>query len=124
MELSKAFTLAVPRDEVLTIRDEVAFFQAVKAALVKSTMVQGRAGEDLDYAIQQIVSKAVVSNQVIDIFAMARLPTQGRSCSAASSPSAARCLRQFYTVILLTSLGEEKGVSSIAGARFRLALLD
>ena len=45
-ELSKAFALAVPRDEAITIRDEVAFFQVVKAALVKSTGGTGPSEED------------------------------------------------------------------------------
>jgi type I restriction enzyme R subunit len=54
-DLSKAFALAVPRPEALAIRDEVAFFQAVKAALVKSTLVHARPEEELDHAIRQIV---------------------------------------------------------------------
>ncbi len=72
-ELSKAFALAVPREEALAIRDEVAFFQAVKAALVKSTVIRARPEEELDHAIRQIVSKAVASDEVIDIFAAAGL---------------------------------------------------
>ena len=72
-ELSKAFALSVPHDEVLRVRDEVAFFQTVRAALVKSTPPVGKAKEDLDAAIRQIVSKAVASDEVVDIFSAAGL---------------------------------------------------
>jgi len=72
-ELSKAFALSVPHDEALRIRDEVAFFQTIRAALVKSTPSVGKAKEDLDAAIRQIVSKAVASDEVVDIFGAAGL---------------------------------------------------
>lgn len=73
IELSKAFALAVPNDEAIRIRDDVGFFQAVRAALVKSTSDSRRTDEDLDHAIRQIISKAMVSDEVIDIFAAAGL---------------------------------------------------
>jgi len=74
MELSKAFALAVPHEEAIRIRDEVAFFQAVKAALVKRALVDARPQEDLDAAVRQIVSRAVgASDKVIDIFEAAGL---------------------------------------------------
>lgn len=72
-ELSKAFALAVPHERALAVRDDVAFFQAVKVALVKSHGADGRGRDQLDYAIRQIVSRAVASDQVIDIFAAAGL---------------------------------------------------
>lgn len=72
-ELSKAFALAVPHDEALAIRDDVGFFQAVKAVLSKSTTHDRRSPEALDHAIRQIVSQAVASDEVIDIFAAAGL---------------------------------------------------
>lgn len=68
-ELSKAFALCSSLDEALTIRDEVGFFQAIKAAIVKYTITNRNEAVDLDFAIKQIVSKAIVSNEVIDIFA-------------------------------------------------------
>lgn len=72
-ELSKAFALAVPHQKALQIRDDVAFFQAVKAVLSKSG-TNGRATrDDVDFAIRQIVSRAVASDEVIDIFAAAGL---------------------------------------------------
>jgi type I restriction enzyme R subunit len=72
-ELSKAFALAVPDEEALVIRDEVGFFQAVRAAFAKNTGENGKSPEDLDSAIQQLVSKAVSSDQVVDIFSAAGL---------------------------------------------------
>ena len=72
-ELSKAFALAVPHDEAIRIRDDVGFFQAVRTAIAKSTAGDRKASGDLDLAIRQIVSNAVASDQVIDIFAAAGL---------------------------------------------------
>jgi type I restriction enzyme R subunit len=72
-ELSKAFALAVPHDEALRIRDDVGFFQAVRTAIGKLAGSNRKAPGDLDFAIRQIVSRAVASDQVIDIFAAAGL---------------------------------------------------
>jgi len=72
-ELSKAFALAVPHDAALAIRDDVGFFQAVKTVLAKSAPGDRRSPEDIDHAIRQIVSRAVASNEVLDIFAAAGL---------------------------------------------------
>ena len=72
-ELSQAFALAVPHEEALRIRDEVAFFQAVQSVLAKRTLRDVRTQEELDHAVRQIVSRAVASEGVIDIFAAAGL---------------------------------------------------
>ncbi|HOF04507.1 MAG TPA: type I restriction endonuclease subunit R [Syntrophales bacterium] len=72
-ELSKAFALTVPHEKALEIRDDVAFFQAVKSVLTKSTGDGRRSPEEIELAIRQIVSKAVSSDEVIDIFAAAGL---------------------------------------------------
>lgn len=72
-ELSKAFALAVPHEDALAIRDDVAFFQAVKSVLTKNTVNGGRSPEEIEFAIRQIVSKAVSSDEVIDIFSAAGL---------------------------------------------------
>ncbi|HNQ64404.1 MAG TPA: type I restriction endonuclease subunit R [Smithella sp.] len=72
-DLSKAFALAVPHLKALEIRDDVAFFQAVKSVLTKSTTNGRRSPEEIEFAIRQIVSKAVSSDEVIDIFAAAGL---------------------------------------------------
>jgi type I restriction enzyme R subunit len=65
-ELSQAFALAVPSDESLRIRDDVAFFQAVKAVLTKRAPGDARPEEELDHAVRQIVSRAVASEGVVD----------------------------------------------------------
>lgn len=72
-ELSKAFALAVPHQKALAIRDDVAFFQAVRSVLTKGADGRGRSPEELEHAIRQIVSRAVASDEVIDIFAAAGL---------------------------------------------------
>lgn len=70
-ELSKAFALAVPHEKALRVRDDVGFFQAVRAAMTKSQVGARQSSGDLDYAIRRIVSNALVSDQVIDIFSAA-----------------------------------------------------
>lgn len=72
-ELSQAFALAVPHDEALRIRDDVAFFQAVRAVLSKRAPGDGRPEEDLNLAVKQIISRAVAPEGVVDIFAAAGL---------------------------------------------------
>ena len=72
-DLSQAFALAVPHEETFRIRDDVGFFQAVRSVLAKNTPGERKTDEDLDYAIRQIISKAVVSGEVVDIFAAAGL---------------------------------------------------
>ncbi|MEX2158631.1 MAG: type I restriction endonuclease subunit R [Dehalococcoidia bacterium] len=71
-ELSQAFALASTHETALQIRDDIGFFQAVRAALAKSTGTD-KAPEDYEHAIRQIISKAIVSDEVIDIFAAAGL---------------------------------------------------
>ena len=72
-ELSQAFALAVPHEEAIRIRDDVAFFQAVRSVLAKRATGEARPEEELDYAIRQIVSRSVASEGVVDIFAAAGL---------------------------------------------------
>ena len=72
-ELSQAFALAVPHPETFRIRDDVGFFQAVRAALSKRVATEARSEEELDLAVRQIISRAVASEGVMDIFAAAGL---------------------------------------------------
>ena len=72
-ELSQAFALAVPHEKAIRIRDDVAFFQAVRSVLLKRTSDETRPEEELDHAVRQIISRAVASEGVIDIFAAAGL---------------------------------------------------
>ncbi len=73
--LSKAFVLAMPEEAALAIREDIAFFHAVRAALIKTTVTGTGGGnsDDLDTAVRQIVSKAVSSTEIIDIFRAAGL---------------------------------------------------
>ena len=72
-ELSQAFALAVPHDEAIRIRDDLAFFQAVRSVLAKRAETEARPEEEVDHAVRQIISRAVASEGVIDIFAAAGL---------------------------------------------------
>jgi type I restriction enzyme, R subunit len=71
--LSQAFALAVPNAEALRIRDDVAFFQAVKAVLAKRAPGDARPEEEIDHAVRQIIARAVAPEGVVDIFAAAGL---------------------------------------------------
>jgi type I restriction enzyme R subunit len=71
--LSRAFALAVPSDEALRIRDDVGFFQAVRAVLAKGGTGERKTNEELDHAVRQLVSKAISAEGVVDIFAAAGL---------------------------------------------------
>ncbi len=72
--LSKAFALAAASDEARAIREEVGFFQAIRAALIKSVPGDGKKSTaERELAIQQIVSRAVVSTEIVDIMKAAGL---------------------------------------------------
>ena len=73
LALSRAFALAVAHDETLRLRDDVIFFQAVRAALTKSEPTGRKSDEQIHHAVRQIVSKAIISEGVIDIFSAAGL---------------------------------------------------
>ena len=72
-ELSKAFALAVPHPEAIRVRDDVAFFQAIRAVLAKGSAGAQKTEEELEHAIRQLVSRAVATGDVVDIFAAAGL---------------------------------------------------
>lgn len=72
--LLKAFSLAVPHESAMKIKEEVGLFQAIKSAITKTTETEKEAQEEkFDTAIKQIISKAVISDRIIDIFASAGL---------------------------------------------------
>ncbi|MGV8934502.1 MAG: type I restriction endonuclease subunit R [Gallionellaceae bacterium] len=67
--LSLAFAIAIPHDQAMDAKDEVGFFQAVKARLAKFDGTgEGRSNEEIETTIRQVIDKALVSEQVIDIF--------------------------------------------------------
>jgi type I restriction enzyme R subunit len=69
LAMSKAFTLCCTLDEAKAVREEVAFFQAVKVILTKREIsAQKKTDEQRELAIRQIISSAVVSEEVVDIF--------------------------------------------------------
>ena len=73
-DLSKAFALAVPHTKAMAIRDDLGIFQEIRSALVKATVSEGeRSPGDMESAIRQLVSRAVHSTEVVDIFAAAGL---------------------------------------------------
>jgi len=73
-KLSRAFALAVTHDKAKGIRDDVGFFQAVKAGIAKITSTDGTKDRlDVDSAIKQIVSKAIATDEILDIFDVAGL---------------------------------------------------
>ena len=67
--LSQAFAIAIPHEQALDAKDEVAFFQAIKARLAKfDSTSEGRSSDEIDTTIRQVIDKALVSEQVVDIF--------------------------------------------------------
>lgn len=67
--LSKAFAIAIPHDQAMDVKDEVSFFQAVKARLAKfGSIDSGRTDEDIETTIRQVIDKALVTDKVIDVF--------------------------------------------------------
>ena len=75
LALSKAFALAAASDQARRIRDEVGFIQTIRAALAKSAPGRGKTSAERDLAVQQIVSRAVVSTEIVDILHAAGLET-------------------------------------------------
>ncbi|HQV89363.1 MAG TPA: type I restriction endonuclease subunit R, partial [Nitrosomonas sp.] len=72
--LSQAFAIAIPHEQALDVKDEVAFFQAVKARLAKfDSSGGGKTDEAIETTIRQVIDRALVSEQVIDIFDAAGL---------------------------------------------------
>ena len=67
--LSQVFAIAIPHEQAMDVKDEVAFFQAVKARLAKFDGTgEGKTNEEIETTIRQVIDKALVSEQVIDVF--------------------------------------------------------
>ncbi len=72
--LSKAFAIAIPNDQAMDVKDEISFFQAVKARLAKfDSTGSGKTNEEIETTIRQVIDKALVSESVIDVFDAAGL---------------------------------------------------
>jgi len=67
--LSRAFSIAIPHEQAMAVKDEVSFYQAIKARLVKfDSTGTGKTDEEIETAIRQVIDKALVTEQVIDVF--------------------------------------------------------
>lgn len=67
--LSRALALANPTNEAMDAKDEISFFQAVKACVVKFvSRGSGRTDEEIETTIRQVIDKALVSEKVVDVF--------------------------------------------------------
>ncbi len=67
--LSKSFAIAIPHEQAMDVKEEVAFFQAVKARLAKFDGTgEGKTDEEIETTIRQVIDTALVSEQVIDVF--------------------------------------------------------
>jgi len=72
--LSKAFAIAIPHEEAMAVKDEISFFQAVKARLVKfESTGSGKTDEEMETTIRQVIDRALVAEPVIDVFDAAGL---------------------------------------------------
>ena len=67
-KLIESFSLAVPDERALEIKEEIGFFQIIKSKINKITLHKSKESEELETAIRQIISKAIISDRVIDIF--------------------------------------------------------
>lgn len=67
--LSRSFAIAIPHEQAMDVKEEVAFFQAVKSRLTKfDTTGAGKTDEEIETAIKQVIDKALVTDKVIDLF--------------------------------------------------------
>ncbi len=68
-KLSQAFAIAVPHEQAMDAKDEVAFFQAIKARLAKfESSAGGKSDVEIETAIRQVIDEALVSSKVVDVF--------------------------------------------------------
>lgn len=69
IKLQRAFGLAVPHPKALEIRDDLAFFQAIKARFSKfDETAKTRTNEEIETAIRQIINDAIISSEIVDVF--------------------------------------------------------
>ncbi len=67
LELTKAYSLASASDTAAKVRDEVGFFQTVRAAIAKTTLSGGIGKTERVFAVQQLIDRAIASSEVVDI---------------------------------------------------------
>jgi type I restriction enzyme R subunit len=113
-ELSQAFALCAGSEDALAIRDDIGFFQAVKAALAKPRG-ERKSSESLDHAVRQLVAKAIVpEGEIIDVFSAAGLKQPDISILSDSFLAEVRGLKYKNVAVELLEklLGEEIRVRS------------
>lgn len=68
--LTSAQNLSIPSEDYNKLRDKIAFFQAVKASLIKNTEIKnsGKTDYELQQAVKQLVSSAIGTEGIVDIF--------------------------------------------------------
>jgi len=72
--LSKAFAIAIPHEQAMDVKDEISFFQAVKARLAKfDSTGSAKTDEEIETTVRQVIDKALVTEKVIDVFDAAGL---------------------------------------------------
>ena len=92
-DLSRVFALCAATDEAIELRDDIAFFQAIKVQLVKSSGTQ-RAPDQFDAAIRQLVSSAITAGEgIIDVFVAAGLKKPDISILSDQFLGEVRCLK-------------------------------
>ena len=90
-DISRAFALCAAHDEAIRLRDDIAFFQAVRSALVKPSG-ERKTQEDLDHAIRQLVSKAITAeDEIIDVFTAAGIKRPDISILSLMKSSSPKC---------------------------------
>jgi type I restriction enzyme R subunit len=72
-QLSAAYALAVAHEAAEEIRDDVTFFQSVRASILKNTVRKGKPADVLDHAINQLISGAIALDGPVEIFKAAGL---------------------------------------------------
>jgi type I restriction enzyme R subunit len=113
-ELSQAFALCAGSEDALEIRDDIGFFQAVKAALAKPRG-ERKSSESLDHAVRQLVAKAIVpEGEIIDVFSAAGLKQPDISILSDSFLAEVRGLKykNVAAELLAKLLGDEIKVRS------------
>ena len=73
LELSKAYSLASSHERAAAVRDDIAFFTVIRTVLTRPTSMGAKTVEDMEFALRQLVSKAVSSDGVMDVFEAAGL---------------------------------------------------
>ncbi|MEO7839754.1 MAG: type I restriction endonuclease subunit R [Anaerolineales bacterium] len=69
IRLQRLFALSVPNSKAFEIRDDLAFFQAIKARFNKfDDQTKTHTNEEIETAIRQIINDAIISSEVIDVF--------------------------------------------------------